>query len=408
MGALGEAKSGTGGRSVRLLSALAMPGAVRSVALVCGYLVAGAFGLSALLTPPGDPIGWAYIALAAVGLVFLQARGLTTFLWVLVASGGIAVAVAGVRSGWIEAVIGLALAVVGLIPASGNRPDRAADQSAEGEASAISDFTPSLGVQPEPTEAADQSRVASEASGATRAGVSLRSIGAFRIRRDGVDVTSELEDRPVSAFLFKYLLARSVAGESHVSRSALSEELSPAVPEASARERFRKHLYELQHISWIGGLVNANRTNVWLDLGSAESDLADLRRTSELVRRHGYLLDSTLAEQVHETLSRTDEEFLPGFEELENRITQGRGTAGEVVASARIAIGNLRAELIRAVAEHDDALNRPEATIGLLQDALNAMPDRQDLARLLVVAYLKTGQTARAAEVRRQFALKQE
>jgi len=298
--------------------------------------------------------------------------------------------------------------VIALLPPSGNRPKPAADRSADTETSVISDLEPNLAVSTAPSEAADPAPIGYGATGAAPPRISLQSMGLFRIQRDSVDVTAELEDKPVSAFLFKYLLARSVAGESHVSRSALGEELSPAVPEGSARERFRKHLYELQHIPWIGGFVHANRTNVWLYLESAQSDVADLRRMSDLVRRHGYLLDATLAKQVHETLAKTDQEFLSGFEDLENRITQGRGTAGEVVASARIAIGNLRAELIRAIAEHDDALNRPEATIGLLQDALNAMPDRQDLARLLVVAYLKTGQTARAAEVRRQFALKQE
>ena len=43
-----------------------------------------------------------------------------------------------------------------------------------------------------------------------------------------------------------------------------------------------------------------------------------------------------------------------------------------------------------------------------LKATLDALPERQDLARLLSIAYLKTGQTLRAAEVRRQYALKQE
>jgi ParB-like chromosome segregation protein Spo0J len=78
------------------------------------------------------------------------------------------------------------------------------------------------------------------------------------------------------------------------------------------------------------------------------------------------------------------------------------------VAQARELIANQRAELVRALAEYQDAIGHPEASIGHLQAALEALPARQDLARLLVVAYLKTGQTARASEVRRQFALRQE
>jgi hypothetical protein len=84
--------------------------------LLCGYVAACAVGLIALLTPPNDPIGWAYIALAAVGYFFIQTRGLTTFLWLLVAAGGAAIALAGGLSGWVEFGLGLALAIVGLVP----------------------------------------------------------------------------------------------------------------------------------------------------------------------------------------------------------------------------------------------------------------------------------------------------
>ena len=103
-----------------------------------------------------------------------------------------------------------------------------------------------------------------------------------------------------------------------------------------------------------------------------------------------------------------DQEFLAGFEELENKVTQARGTAGEVVAQARATIATLRAELASVLAEYHDAAGHPESAIPVLRAALDALPQRQDLARLLVVAYLKTGQAALASEVRRNFDLKQE
>ena len=121
------------------------------------------------------------------------------------------------------------------------------------------------------------------------------------------------------------------------------------------------------------------------------------------------IINAALAEEIHGLLAETDSgEFLAGFEELENRVNQGRGTAARAVANARLVIAGQRVELIRALAEYEDAMGRPEAAIPHLVAALSSLPERQDLARLLVVAYLKTGQTARASEVRRQFALKQE
>ena len=53
-------------------------------------------------------------------------------------------------------------------------------------------------------------------------------------------------------------------------------------------------------------------------------------------------------------------------------------------------------------------MRRPGTAIEPLKAALDALPERQDLARMLAIAYLKTGQTVRAAEVRSQYGLKQE
>jgi hypothetical protein len=118
--ALGEAGSRLAGRS-RLLDVVGVPSDVRGAVLLCGYIVAAAFGVFALLTPPGDLIGWAYIALAIVGYWFIPTRGLTTFLWLLIAVAGAAVALSGSTSGWVESGIGLALALVGLTPSKSRR-----------------------------------------------------------------------------------------------------------------------------------------------------------------------------------------------------------------------------------------------------------------------------------------------
>ena len=238
----------------------------------------------------------------------------------------------------------------------------------------------------------------------------IRSIGQLRLTSGSGDLAPDLEDRPVLAFLFKYLLARAVLGD-QPARMALGDELSPGVTEASQRERLRKQLYDLQKdiAPEVAALVRTNRTHVWLELDSAESDVGSLRDLCSRVRQRGTLINAELADEIGQTLDQTDShEFLAGFEELENKVNQGRGTAGQMVAQARESIANQRAELVRAFAEYQDAIGRPEAAIPHLQATLDALPARQDLARLLVVAYLKTGQSARASEVRRQFALKQE
>ena len=213
------------------------------------------------------------------------------------------------------------------------------------------------------------------------------------------------------AFFFKYLLARYANGDPRAGRTAAGDELSPGYEDSAKRERLRKQIYDLQHdvAPELGSIVRSNRSHVWLDLSEVDSDLRQLRDLCERTRREPTLVSSQLAGEIQSLLDQTEgQEFLVGFEDLEQRVNQGRGAAGQIVSNARLAIAGQRAELIRALAEYDDAIGRPEAAIPYLQSALDASSDRQDLARLLVTAYLKTGQNSRASEVRRQFDLSKE
>jgi len=388
--------------SFQVLEKVGLPRDPRGIVLLCGYLAATAFGVTAVLTPPGDPIGWAYLLLAGVGYFFIQARGITIFLWVLVAGAGLAVALAGTNSGWVEFALGLAVAAVGAVPPPTTRATPAGATALNGNSSSFLEVSTNHGHAPineKPIDPAESS-----------ARLEIRSMGRLQLLCGELDLASSLEDKPVLAFLFKYLLARSVAGEPQALRSAVAEELSPGLPDSNQRERLRKQLYDMQRDTNpdVGSLVLANRSHVWFALDKADSDAGRLAALSAAVRKRASLISAEEADEIRHTLEDSDQEFVSGFEELEQKVNQGRGTASDVVARARNLIADQRVELISALAEYQDAIGRPEAAIGHLRAGLDAMPERQDLARLLVVAYLKTGQTARAGEVRRQFALKQE
>lgn len=402
---------------LRVLETAGVPRDPRGIVLVCGYIAAAAFGVGALLSPR-DPIGWAYIVLAAMGYFFIQTRLVPTFLWLVVAAYGAAVALAGEPSGWVPFGLGLALAAVALVPVPAQYrfplPSSAGHTYAQHPvAAANGDSSRFLEDSATQTSRILEETELAEIAPPDPAGgrLVIRSIGQLRLMTDGQDLAPGLEDKPVLAFLFKYLFARLVLGDPQVGRTAIGEELSPSVPETSQRERLRKQLYDLQRDTAppIAALVRTNRTHVWLELESADSDVAELRRLANRIRQRGLMIDAELAEEIGQTLDLTEsQEFLAGFEELENRVNQGRGNAGRVVAQARELIANQRAELVRALAEYQDAMGHPEMAIRHLQVALEALPARQDLARLLVVAYLKTGQTARASELRHEFGLKQE
>src|SRR5207302_10760296 len=98
----------------------------------------------------------------------------------------------------------------------------------------------------------------------------------------------------------------------------------------------------------LGSIVRSNRSHVWLDLSEVDSDLRRLRDLGERVRKEPALVSSQLVGEVQSLLDETEgQEFLIGFEDLEHRVNQGRGAAGQLVSNARLTVAGQRAELVR-------------------------------------------------------------
>jgi Bacterial transcriptional activator domain len=428
--------------TLQLLGRLLVPRDPRGIVLLCGFVACAAFGLLALLSPPGDPIGWAYLGVAVVGYFFIQARGLTTFLWLLVAAGGAAVALAGNTSGWVETGLGILLAAVALSPLPPEFRESAPRKPAISEPAQRSLPKPSSNgaseakletstkVEDSPTRTSTNVEVGAATDGdrpdnddisvdelpnpaaklqAARA--AIRAMGRLRLEVNGRDLTKRLIEQPRLEFLFSYLLARTTGGgDSGVDRAGLADEVAPGLPAGSQRDRLRKQLYALREALGpeLRGLVQINSSHVRLDLQDVEFDVTGLLELNRLVSRRHSLIDTELADEIRRRLDDTaGGEFLSGFSELEQQVTEGHGTALQVVEEARAAIAGWRSDLVRVLADYHEAAGRPQASIAYLQAALAECPQRQDLARLLVAAYLQTGQTARADQARREYDLTQ-
>ena len=242
---------------------------------------------------------------------------------------------------------------------------------------------------------------------ATRNRFALRTIGSLSLEVDGRNQIQRLRDQPRLVFLFSYLVARSVrARNMAVERSTIAEEMAPDIVPSSQRDRLRKTLHAFQAAlgSDLKALVRVTATEVRLDLTPINADFVALAEMSAQVsRRHGLI---EIAEDIRRLLETTAAgEFLADFSELEHQVTGGRGNAGQVVEEARSLISGWRADLTAALARNLEAAGRPQSSIVYLQSALSQSPQREDLARLLVAAYLQTGQTARAEEIRLEYEL---
>jgi pSer/pThr/pTyr-binding forkhead associated (FHA) protein len=145
------------------------------------------------------------------------------------------------------------------------------------------------------------------------------------------------------------------------------------------------------------------------DLNGIDADYIELSTLAQRVRdSKGSLADDLVARAQAVLTELGTGEFLPGFEEMEKRATNGRGIAGQVVADVRVQIDNLRADI--AVAVGEALLDRGQAAeaAALLEPIVKRSDDRDDVARTLSTALRELGQHDRAAEIRRRYAVGQE
>ncbi len=378
-----------------------LPNDVRGWVLAAGAVSAVLVGIGLLLT--GDPFGLPFIAAGVAAYLFLHARVFSVVIWSGLALGALAGAV---LSGRLSALLVVLAAAALALVAAGRRGGQRTNVGA-GPTPAGGDET-AMGFY-----AAPQSPLApaGNPTDVVSRGTVIRSIGRVQLFHGADDLSPALLQRPTLAFLWSFLLARSVLSDQPLLRNSLADELTPGLPSQSQTRRLRDQLYNLQHdiAPVIGELVQADRMHVRLCLNGADFDVFRLRDLSHSLSHDAELIDQQVAERAEALLGELGTgDFLPGFEELENTVTEGRGAASELVRDARIRVAGWCAALACAVADHRLARRQPELALRVLEPALADAPKREDVGRRLIAAYLQTGQAARAEQLRREIGSKGE
>ena len=377
-----------------------LPADLRGWILTAGSLGAALLGVALLLT--GDPFGLLYLAAGVAAYLFLHARVFLVVIWSGVALGALA---GGILGGSLSAVL-VVLGAAGLAVVAASRGARRRTAASAGPVLPESD-----GTAVAPQEGPESPLPLTELTENESRGTVIRSIGRLEVLHDGEDLSADLLQRPTLAFLWSFLLARSVLSDQPLLRNSLADELSPGLPAQSQAKRLRDQIYNLQHdISpVVGGMIEADRKQVRLCLNGAQFDVFRLRDLSQSMTREAELLDQAKTEQAENLFQELAAgDFLPGFEELEHAVTEGRGTASDIVRDAGLQVAAWRAALACAVADHRLARRQPELALRVLEPALADAPKREDVGRRLIAAYLQTGQTARAERLRRELGSQRE
>ncbi len=381
----------------------------RRIVLAVGYGLV--FVAGALLLLAADPNGLILMAASVAGVVFIHRTWLGVVVWIYVLLAGVVAIVSHDDLGFYGIVAGLGFGLVAL-PIWSRRPTAAKPpyywqppQSPFAAPPPMPTPAPISNAEPIPAPVlVAPAGITSEQQPPAKP--LIRTIGRIQMQTSSGDLTTSLMGKPVIGFLWLYLLARSVRTPGdRVTRASITDEVAHGVNDP--RGRLRGYLRDLTRLPEpLGSMVKIDDEMIGLELGDHGADFGQLRSLALRVRQANGPLDDDLVRIAQSLLFELgDGDFLPGFEDMEKRVTQGRGIAGQVVAEARVQIDGMRADLANAVAKALLDRGQSALAVSLLEPIVARSVERDDLARTLINALRDSGQHARAAEVRRRFAV---
>jgi hypothetical protein len=238
----------------------------------------------------------------------------------------------------------------------------------------------------------------------------IHTLGEIRLCADGGDLAPRLLHRPAQAATWLYLLAREARRPGdRVIRGVFADEMFPGLGADQQRRRARQRLADLNRDlpKPLLRRITVEGEYIGLDLTACDLDVRRVLHMASVARTLDAddLLAPACAPQVESALRASAREFLPGWEEIERRATDGRSGMAEIVAAVRDQVEAAHLGLLESLADAHVAGQRPAAAVPHLEEALRRRPERGDLARKLVIACERSGLGRRAAELREEHGL---
>jgi hypothetical protein len=236
----------------------------------------------------------------------------------------------------------------------------------------------------------------------------IRTFGRLQLLQAGQDYGPLLMAKKMLAFIWLYLFVRRLLEpDGLVNRSAFAEEYSPGLSAPKQNKRVRGRLTDINEDlpPILASRVIVDRLHLRLDLSNSTIDIIRLQDVAELCVDQKGMLTPDLVAEARRMLDETEGELLSEWTDIEAETNGGRGAAQDYVRLLRKVAETARIDLMGALAANYLARQEPRKAIPLLERALEQQPQREDLARKLVAAYMETGQHSRAADVQKDHAL---
>jgi len=233
----------------------------------------------------------------------------------------------------------------------------------------------------------------------------VQTLGTLRVITAAEDLTAGLLRRPTLAFIWQYLLIRALLNSrAGVHRDALADELYPGIDPSQQRKRLSHRLYDLQKFlrPELLDAIAISDLEVGFRIERCRIDVASIFQLAQEAKRTEGLLARSQLQELSDLLAVASAEFLPDWEDLEQAVTEGRGTSGDLVRHVRQRLEEARVTLLAALGDHELAARNPGPAVLALEEAYELRPDRLDVVSKLIDALEAGGQHGRAKELRRR------
>jgi DNA-binding SARP family transcriptional activator len=262
---------------------------------------------------------------------------------------------------------------------------------------------------PEPSPPRPAVPAARKPAGSIEVELEIETLGKIRLCADGEDFAPRLLHRPAQAASWLYLLARQAhrPGDRLI-RGVFADEMFPGLSPDQQRRKVRQRLADMNR-DLPRPLRRMAVEGEYLGLDLTACDL-DVRRVLDVAMAARTIdVDDPLATPTAETvawaLRASAQEFLPGWEEIERRATDGRSGMGEIVTAVRDQVLAAHLSLLETLADARMERHQPAEAIPHLEEALRRRPERGELAHKLAAAYERAGLSRRAIELRQEYGL---
>ena len=236
-------------------------------------------------------------------------------------------------------------------------------------------------------------------------GLQVQTLGTLRVITAAEDLTAGLLKRPTLAFIWQYLLVRALLNSRPgVHRDALADELYPGVDLSQQRKRLSHRIYDLQKFMKPELLapIAIGDLELGFRIDRCRIDVARIFELAEETNKTEGLLARSLVQELSDLLAVASEEFLPDWGDLEQAVTEGRGTSGDLVRQLRQRLEEARVTLLATLGDHHLAARNPGQAVLALEEAYELRPERLDVVSKLIDALEAGGQQSRAKELRRR------